>query len=102
MVELTNIGTLFAFVLVSLGVLALRHTEPERHRPFRTPWSPVVPLLAAAACIYLMFGLPLVTWIRFLVWLVLGSVIYVSYGRRHSVLRREVAQQPGAGRDPPG
>jgi len=89
MVELTNIGTLFAFVLVSVGVLALRHTEPERPRPFRAPWSPVVPVLAAAACIYLMFGLPLVTWIRFVVWLVLGGMIYFFYGRRHSVLRRE-------------
>jgi APA family basic amino acid/polyamine antiporter len=89
MVELTNIGTLFAFVLVSVGVLALRYAEPERTRPFRTPGSPVVPLLAAAACIYLMFGLPLVTWIRFVVWLAIGGVIYFSYGRRHSVLRQD-------------
>jgi len=89
MVELTNIGTLFAFVLVSVGVLVLRYAEPERARPFRTPGVPVVPLFAAAACIYLMFGLPLVTWIRFVVWLALGGMIYLSYGRRHSVLRQE-------------
>jgi APA family basic amino acid/polyamine antiporter len=97
MVELTNIGTLFAFVLVSVGVLVLRHMEPERARPFRTPWSPVVPILAALACVYLMFGLPLVTWIRFLVWLVLGGFIYYFYGRRHSVLRRGPHPSGGAG-----
>lgn len=89
MVELTNIGTLFAFVLVSLGVLVLRYTEPERPRPFRAPAAPAVPILAALACIYLMFGLPWVTWIRFVVWLFLGGLIYVFYGSRHSVLRQE-------------
>ncbi len=98
MVELTNIGTLFAFVLVSLGVLVLRYTEPERRRPFRAPGAPLVPILAALACIYLMFGLPWVTWIRFVVWLILGGFIYVFYGSKHSVLRREA--RAGVGRSP--
>jgi len=89
MVELTNIGTLFAFVLVSVGVLVLRYTEPDRPRPFRAPLSPVVPVLAALACLYLMFDLPLVTWIRFVVWLVAGGLVYFLYGFRHSVLRQE-------------
>ena len=95
MVELTNIGTLFAFVLVSVGVLVLRYTEPDRHRPFRAPWSPVVPILAVLACVYLMFGLPWVTWVRFVVWLGLGGLIYLFYGSRHSVLRRDTKASAG-------
>jgi APA family basic amino acid/polyamine antiporter len=82
--ELANIGTLFAFVIVSIGILVLRRTEPERRRPFRTPWVPVVPICAAAGSFYLMAALPLATWIRFLVWLVLGLAIYFGYSRRHS------------------
>ena len=95
MVELTNIGTLFAFVLVSVGVLVLRHTDPDRPRPFRAPWFPFVPILAALACIYLMFGLPWVTWVRFVVWLVIGGFIYYFYGARHSVLRQEAKVAAG-------
>jgi APA family basic amino acid/polyamine antiporter len=83
-VELTNIGTLFAFVLVATGILVLRHTNPDQPRPFRTPWVPLVPLLAIAACAYLMLGLPLVTWIRFGVWLAVGMVFYFAYGYRRS------------------
>ncbi len=83
-VELTNIGTLFAFVLVSFGVIVLRVREPGRPRPFRTPWVPLLPLAGAAICVYLMVNLPLATWIRFGVWLALGLVVYVAYGRRHS------------------
>ncbi|MCU0255317.1 MAG: amino acid permease [Vicinamibacterales bacterium] len=86
-VELTNIGTLFAFVLVATGILVLRHTNPDQPRPFRTPWVPLVPLLAIAACAYLMLGLPLVTWIRFGVWLAVGMVFYFAYGYRRSRLR---------------
>ncbi len=86
-VDLTNIGTLFAFVLVSLGVIALRYTDPDRNRPFRAPWVPVTPLISVAACLYLMLQLPAITWKRFVIWLVLGLVLYFLYGARHSRLR---------------
>jgi len=84
--ELTNIGTLFAFVLVCAGVLILRWRQPELNRPFRCPWVPVVPVLGMLTCFYLMLSLPWVTWIRFLVWLGIGMVIYLCYSRRHSKL----------------
>ncbi len=86
-VELTNIGTLFAFVLVSAGVIILRRTDPARPRPFRVPGSPVTPLISIVACLYLMLQLPGITWIRFFVWLAVGVVIYVLYGYRRSRLR---------------
>jgi basic amino acid/polyamine antiporter, APA family len=84
--ELSNIGTLFAFIVVSVGVIVLRKTQPERPRSFRTPWVPLVPLLSIGCCLLLMAGLPLLTWIRFFVWLAIGLVIYGLFGRRHSVL----------------
>ena len=86
--ELTNIGTLFAFVLVALGIIVLRRTDPDRPRPFRTPWVPFLPLVSVAFCIYLMAALPVLTWIRFGVWLAIGAVIYFTYGIRHSRVRR--------------
>ena len=86
MVELTNIGTLFAFILVSMGVLVLRYRDPHRPRPFRVPASPITELLAVAFCVYLMIQLPWITWIRFVVWLLVGGAIYFGYGRRHSRL----------------
>jgi APA family basic amino acid/polyamine antiporter len=88
-VELTNIGTLFAFVLVAAGVLVLRIKEPNRPRPFRVPFSPVTPVIAIVACTYLMIKLPTITWIRFFVWLALGAVLYFSYGYRRSKLRTD-------------
>jgi APA family basic amino acid/polyamine antiporter len=87
-VDLTNIGTLFAFVLVSVGVIVLRRTDPGRTRPFRVPWVPVTPLISIVACLYLMVQLPVVTWIRFGIWLVIGLVLYFAYGYRNSTLRR--------------
>jgi APA family basic amino acid/polyamine antiporter len=87
-VELTNIGTLFAFVLVAIGILVLRRTNPHAPRPFRTPLVPAVPLLAIASCGYLMFKLPWPTWERFIIWLALGLVVYFAYGYRHSKLRQ--------------
>ncbi|CAN5897206.1 amino acid permease [soil metagenome] len=88
-VELTNIGTLFAFMLVSAGVIVLRKLEPDRRRPFRAPWVPLTPILAIISCLYLMLQLPRVTWIRFGLWLALGMVVYFLYGIRHSRLARE-------------
>jgi len=86
-VDLTNIGTLFAFVLVSLGIIVLRYTDPNRVRPFRAPWVPVTPLISVVACLFLMLQLPAITWKRFAIWLVLGLVLYFAYGSRHSRLR---------------
>ncbi|GIW53453.1 MAG: amino acid transporter [Gemmatimonadales bacterium] len=86
-VELTNIGTLFAFVLVAVGVLVLRYTEPDRERPFKVPLVPVVPLGAVAACLFLMLQLPGITWIRFGLWLAAGLIIYFLYGYRKSRLK---------------
>jgi APA family basic amino acid/polyamine antiporter len=86
-VDLTNIGTLFAFVLVSAGVIFLRRTEPDRPRPFRVPGVPFTPIISIVACFYLMWQLPLITWIRFGIWLAVGLVFYFLYGYKHSVLR---------------
>jgi APA family basic amino acid/polyamine antiporter len=88
MVDLTNIGTLFAFVLVSVGILILRKREPDHPRAFRTPWVPFLPIAGILACLYLMMGLPWITWIRFGLWLALGLVIYFLYGYRRSRLAR--------------
>jgi APA family basic amino acid/polyamine antiporter len=86
--DLTNIGTLFAFAIVCIGVLVLRHTEPERPRPFRVPFVWVVSIGGAAACIYIMKGLPTHAWERFGIWLALGLALYFFYGYRHSRLRK--------------
>src|SRR5687767_3569638 len=85
--DLTNIGTLSAFAIVCVGVLVLRSTDPERPRPFRVPALPLVSLTGAAACVYVMLGLPRHAWERFGIWLVLGMVIYFAYGFSHSRLR---------------
>jgi APA family basic amino acid/polyamine antiporter len=86
--DLTNIGTLSAFVIVCLGVLALRLKEPDRPRPFRVPAVWLISLAGAAGCFYVMRGLPQTAWERFGVWLALGVVFYFVYGYRHSKLRR--------------
>ena len=82
--EMSNIGTLFAFVLVSLGVIVLRYKEPERHRGFRVPFGPVIPVLSVLFCVLLMAGLPAITWVRFFVWLIIGLVVYFFYSRKRS------------------
>jgi APA family basic amino acid/polyamine antiporter len=82
--ELVNIGTLFAFLLVSIGVWILRRTRPELPRAFRVPLVNVLPWVSAAASLWLMANLPMETWARFLIWMALGVVLYFSYGRRHS------------------
>jgi APA family basic amino acid/polyamine antiporter len=88
--DLTNIGTLFAFILVCLGVIVLRRTDANRPRPFRVPMSPVFPFLGVVFCFILMLSLPLETWIRFFVWLGIGLLIYFLYGTSHSKLRSGV------------
>ncbi len=86
-VDLTNIGTLFAFILVSAGVIVLRHTEPDRKRPFRAPWVPLTPIISIVTCLFLMWHLPALTWKRFGIWLLVGLVLYFVYGAKHSRLR---------------
>jgi APA family basic amino acid/polyamine antiporter len=89
--DLSNIGTLFAFIVVSIGVVILRRSDPARPRSFHVPFSPITPILSVVSCFGLMLGLPLETWIRFVVWLAIGLVVYFAYGRHRSLLR------PGAG-----
>ncbi|MFJ6417368.1 amino acid permease [Paeniglutamicibacter sp. NPDC091659] len=84
--ELVNIGTLAAFILVSIGVIILRKARPDLKRSFRVPWVPVLPIASALLCFYLMLNLSLETWIRFVIWLVLGFIVYFAYSRKHSRL----------------
>jgi APA family basic amino acid/polyamine antiporter len=88
MADLCNIGTLSAFVIVCLGVIVLRRREPDRRRPFKTPWVPLLPVLGVLACMYLMLGLPATAWIRFAVWLCVGLTCYAGYGCRKSRLHQ--------------
>lgn len=85
-IGLCNIGTLFAFVLVSIGVIALRMREPDRPRPFKVPFYPLTPIISALACLGLIIGLEISNWLRFIVWLAIGLVVYFMYGYRRSVL----------------
>jgi APA family basic amino acid/polyamine antiporter len=94
--ELTNIGTLLAFVIVCSAVLVMRYKHPEAERPFRAPLVPLVPILGIASCTMLMFSLPPENWWRLIIWLALGFVIYFSYSRHHSVLAKMRAE---AGRE---
>jgi APA family basic amino acid/polyamine antiporter len=82
--DLSNIGTLFAFVMVSFGVILLRRSQPDRPRVFRVPFVPLFPLLSILLCGGLMTGLTVITWARFVIWLAIGLVIYFLYSRRHS------------------
>ena len=84
--EMVNIGTLFAFVLVSAGVIVLRRTRPDLPRGFTAPWVPALPIASIVACLWLMLNLTGLTWIRFGIWMAVGALIYFAYGRRHSAL----------------
>jgi APA family basic amino acid/polyamine antiporter len=88
--EMVNVGTLFAFILVSGGVLVLRKSRPDLERGFRVPWVPVVPILAILACLWLMLNLTVLTWLRFVVWMVVGVGVYFLYSRRNSVLGKRM------------
>jgi len=82
--KMVNIGTLLAFVIVSIAVMVLRRTNPGQARPFRTPWVPLVPILGVICNGYMMYKLGWVNWARLIIWLVVGLVVYFSYGRKHS------------------
>jgi basic amino acid/polyamine antiporter, APA family len=99
--DLTNIGTLFAFILVCLGVIILRRKDASRRRPFRVPMVPLLPLLGVFFCFVLMLSLPLETWGRFVGWLTIGLCIYFLYGLRHSKLRRGLDVGPTEDIPPP-
>jgi len=86
--DLTNIGTLLAFVIVCSAVLIMRRTHPNAERPFRVPYAPLTPILGILFCLVLMFSLPSENWLRLFIWLVIGFVIYFSYGKRHSILAK--------------
>jgi APA family basic amino acid/polyamine antiporter len=98
LLNLANIGTLFAFAIVCAAVLVMRKTDPGADRPFRVPLVPITPVLGIFACLVLMFSLPAANWLRLLAWLAIGLVIYFAYGRRNSVMARhgEGALRTGA------
>jgi APA family basic amino acid/polyamine antiporter len=94
--KMVNIGTLLAFVIVSISVMVLRYTNPSQPRPFRTPWVPLVPILGVIANGYMMFKLGMWNWIRLVVWLAIGLVVYFAYSVKHS--RVQALQSKGGGR----
>jgi APA family basic amino acid/polyamine antiporter len=95
--KMVNIGTLLAFIIVCIAIVVLRRSNPEQPRPFKTPWVPFVPLLGVLFNGYMMYKLGWVNWARLIIWLVIGLVVYFSYGRKHSHLQlsqsREAASQ---------
>jgi len=91
--ELVNIGTLLAFVIVCAAVMVMRRINPEVERPFRCPAVPLVPILGIGICLLLMFSLPAENWLRLIIWLLIGFVVYFAYGRHHSVMARVLARE---------
>jgi APA family basic amino acid/polyamine antiporter len=96
--ELVSIGTLLAFVIVSIGVIFLRYRRPDLHRPFKTPLVPFIPILSALVSFALMLGLPFDTWLRLVIWMAIGLVLYFAYGYKHSELRKRQHAAVGSGR----
>ncbi len=90
-IDLCNIGTLFAFIAVSAGIIVLRKTMPDIERKFRCPWVPVLPLVAIGFCLYITLSVPLITWIKFGIWILAGVIVYFLYGAKHSRLNRSYA-----------
>lgn len=90
--EMVSIGTLFAFILVCIGIIWMRKTNPDTPRPFRTPWVPFVPIAGVVVCFTMMAFLPLDTWLRLAIWMIIGVVIYFLYGKKHSVVRKNYAE----------
>ncbi len=86
--HMVSIGTLFAFVLVCIGIMVLRKSLPDAVRPFRTPWVPFVPIMGIVVCVYLMYSLPAESWVRLFIWMALGVVIYFAYGKKHSKIKQ--------------
>jgi APA family basic amino acid/polyamine antiporter len=91
--QLVSIGTLLAFVIVCLGVMVLRYKRPNIPRPFRTPLVPVVPILGILICGFMMYGLPHDTWVRLIVWMAIGLIIYFAYSRSHSRIRLDPSRE---------
>ena len=100
LIDLVSIGTLTAFIVVSVGVIILRRREPDLPRGFKVPGFPVTPVLSVLACLYILISLPWVTWLVFAGWVAVFLVFYLVYGRRHSVLGRELRQEPGPVEEP--
>jgi APA family basic amino acid/polyamine antiporter len=95
MVDLTNIGTLFAFVLVCVGIIILRYKEPDRRRPFRVPFGAwPLPMMGAVSCVFLMYYLPPTSWWRFIAWLLLGLAVYLSYSYSRSEIGKKIGRSP--------
>jgi basic amino acid/polyamine antiporter, APA family len=94
--QMVSIGTLLAFVIVCAGVWMLRVKRPDLHRPFKTPWVPFVPIMGIGISLALMLGLNFITWVRLVVWLLIGMVIYVAYGRKHSRVQQALAKGASA------
>lgn len=88
--ELVSIGTLLAFAIVCISIIVLRKTKPDIHRSFKTPLVPLIPVLGAVICLIQMFALPFDTWIRLIIWMILGLLIYFFYGKKRSVLQKSL------------
>jgi len=92
--NMTSIGTLFAFVLVCIGIIVMRKSDPDTPRPFRTPWVPFVPILGAIVCILMMLGLGEDNWLRLFVWMAIGFAVYFLYSKKHSLIRKGIVVLP--------
>lgn len=91
--HMVSIGTLLAFTLVCIGILVLRKTDPQLERPFKTPFVPLIPILGILVCVAMMASLPIVSWERLGIWMAVGVAIYFIYSKKHSVIRKEYAEE---------